>query len=77
MGYFKWVGNGDFADNRNDRTISPGEVVELNEHIVGNHDFVEVDEPPGEGDETPECEESGCSRTVKGGGFCWQHADDE
>lgn len=58
MGFYEWRGNGEFLDNRNNRTIEPGEVVELDERVVGNHDFVEVDEPPGDADET-ESEASG------------------
>lgn len=77
MGYYEWNGNGEFQDNRNDRSISPGEVVELPERIVGNHDFVEVDEPPGEGDEIT-CANEDCSRSVDAEGeFCWQHPLDE
>jgi hypothetical protein len=85
MPYYKWNGTGEFRDSRNNRTIAEGEVVELDEKIVGGHDFEEVDEPPGE-TETPDvdepdeitCAEGDCSRSVdEVGEFCWQHSTDE
>lgn len=59
MPYYEWRGSGVFRDARNDREIEHGEVVELPERIVGNHDFVVVDEPDnpeGEGGESTDAE---------------------
>jgi hypothetical protein len=87
MPYYEWRGSGVFHDNRNDRNVEHGEVVELSERVAGGHDFVEVDEPEEEGetptpddDESDEitCADENCSRTVdEEGEKCWQHSDDE
>ena len=59
MPYYEWRGSGVFQDNRNDREIEHGDVVELPESVVGNHDFVEVDEPEETGETpTPDADES-------------------
>lgn len=59
MPYYEWKGDGEFRDNRNDRTIAHGDVVELDAKLVGGHDFQEVDEPPGEVEESSEPESEG------------------
>jgi hypothetical protein len=55
----------------------PAEVVkrlaETNRHVTLPEDAEESGVPPD--DEPPDCAEGGCSRTVKGGGRCWQHED--
>jgi len=44
MPVYEWTGSSVFHDNRNDRTISPGEQVELSEDVAGGHrEFVEVE----------------------------------
>jgi len=45
MPYYEWRGSGIFQDNRNGRQLEQGDVVELPERVVGNHDFVKVDAP--------------------------------
>jgi hypothetical protein len=53
MPRYKWQGADVFRDNRNDREIEPGEVVELDEHVAGPHpQFSEVEVEADEGDET-------------------------
>jgi len=82
MPFVEWRGSGVFQDNRNDRKIEQGEVVELPEYVIGSHDFVEVEEPE-EVDATPtlddddNCSEDGCSRTVTDAEYCWQHPLEE
>lgn len=44
MPTFEWRGDGEFADHANDRTIQPGETVEIDESIArGHREFVEVE----------------------------------
>jgi hypothetical protein len=45
MPFYEWRGVGAFQDNLHGREVAPGDVVELSEDVVGNHDFVEVDAP--------------------------------
>lgn len=44
MASYEWCGAGEFVDNANDRTISPGETVEISAQIAETHpEFREVD----------------------------------
>lgn len=45
MPTYEYRGQSPFQDNRNDRVIEPGDVVELPASVVGRHAFVEVDDP--------------------------------
>ncbi len=57
MPVYEWQGRGEFRDNRNDRTISPGEQVELDAEIAeGHREFVAVEaaEPEGDGESLPD-----------------------
>lgn len=46
MPWYEWRGVSPFNDNRNDRVVEPGAVVELPEHVAGPHpEFVEADAP--------------------------------
>ncbi len=76
MSHYEWRGVDSFQDNRNDREIEPGDVVEIDDHVAGpNPGFVEVDEPE---PEEYTCAEGDCSRTVDGPDtFCWQHDPDD
>lgn len=82
MAQYEYRGSGVFQDNRNDREIEPGEVVEIDASLVGNHAFVEVEEPedddnPGGSDTEDECADENCSRTVSGSEYCWQHEPED
>ncbi len=77
MPHYEWHGTDSFQDNRNDRVIEPGDIVELDEHVAGPHpEFVEVDEPEDDPEEIT-CAEGDCSRTVsEADTLCWQHSSD-
>lgn len=55
MPVYEWQGHGDFHDNRNDRTISPGEQVELASEVADPHpEFTKPADTP-----TTDSEDSG------------------
>jgi hypothetical protein len=72
MPLYEWRGADSFRDHRNDRTVAPGDVVELNEHVAEpQSELVRVDEESGA---TPE--ERDMAGNVAGEDICGYETDD-
>jgi len=53
-------------------------LADSNRHVTLPEDGEESGVPPDEesdGETPPNCDKDDCSRTVKGGGYCWQHGE--
>lgn len=62
MPRYEWTGSRSFDDNANDRTIDPGDVVELDESIAGGHrEFVHVEETSEDSDDSEDPDDESVS----------------